>query len=62
MTKKRQATIHLECSPEFRKLIKEAAARRGTTIKKTTIMLLDAWMKIKDIESSGILKVIKQEK
>ena len=48
MTKKRQATIHLECSPDFRKLIKEAAARRGTTIKKTTIMLLSAWLKMKE--------------
>lgn len=56
------AHIHIECSPELKKLVKEAAVRRGKSIKETTIMLLNAWLKIKDSESSGILKVIRQEK
>lgn len=40
--------IHIECSKEFKKLVKEAAVRRNTTIKNATIMLLSAWLKIKE--------------
>lgn len=59
--KNNQEHIHIECSPEFKKLVKEAAARRGKSIKETTIMLLSAWLKLRDNESNGILK-IKAEK
>lgn len=55
------AHIHVECSDELKKLVKEVALRRGKSIKETTIMLLNAWAKLKDNEANGILK-IKQEK
>lgn len=48
MKKEKPQNIHVQCSPEFKKLVKEAAVRRGTTIKKTTIMLLSAWLKLKE--------------
>lgn len=39
------AHIHVECSDDFKKIVKVAALRRGKTIKETVIMLLNAWLK-----------------
>lgn len=33
---------------EFRKLIKEAAVRRGKSVKEVGITLFNAWLKIKE--------------
>lgn len=55
--KNNKEQIHIECSPEFKKLVKETAARRGKSIKETTIMLLSAWLELRDNESKGILKI-----
>lgn len=41
------AHIHIECSDEFKQLVKEMAIRRKKSIKEVTIMLLSAWLKLK---------------
>lgn len=48
MKKPKTDTIHIQCTPEFKKLVKEAAVRRGKTIKETVIVLLNSWLKIKE--------------